>query len=73
MSHANRAANNHRRKARRLLEQAQKAADMDSQQRLLDLCERELVAAVSARYGELEPVLSPKIDRRKAQRRSSNG
>jgi hypothetical protein len=72
MANPNRIANTHQRKARQFLEQAQRATDLGAREKLLNLCEQELVAAVSARHGELEPAIPPKIDRRKAKRRSSD-
>jgi hypothetical protein len=67
MGHQNRSANNHQRKARQFLAQAQDATDLDRRQKLVNLCEQELVAAVAARRGERSG-----IDRRKARRRSSD-
>jgi hypothetical protein len=71
MGHQNRTANNHQRKARQFLAQAQTATDLGTRQKLVKLCERELVAAVSARQGKPSAV-SPKPDRRKWRRRSSD-
>ena len=71
MGHQNRIANNHQRKAREFLAQAQTATDLDTRQKLVNLCERELVAAVSARHGK-PSAISPKPDRRTARRRSSD-
>jgi hypothetical protein len=65
-------ADSHQRKAREFLEQAQNAPDFDTRQRLIHMCERELVAAVSARQGVLGSVIPPEIDRRKGRRRSSD-
>ena len=67
MGNRNRIANNHQRKAREFLAQAQTATDLDTQKKLVELCEQELVAAVAARVG-----LRSEIERRKARRRSSD-
>ena len=42
-------ADGHRRKAREYLDQAQGTTDLEKRQELLNLCEQELQAAVTAR------------------------
>ena len=42
-------AEDHRRKAREYLDEAQRTADPEKRQELLNQCEQELVAAVNAR------------------------
>jgi hypothetical protein len=65
-------ADSHQRKARRFLEQAQNAPDPLTRERLVNMCELELVAAVSARHGVLESAIPPQNDRRRGRRRSSD-
>ena len=72
MPNSKQTADRHQREARRLLEQAQSAVDLETRDLLIDLCEQELVAAVSARHSKMRPLLKRSLERRKTMRRKSD-
>ena len=65
---SDRKANDHRRKARRYLEEARETTDLNRRQELLNLCEQELAAAAATRHGEAQALDVPKPNRRKKVR-----